>query len=85
LPSLGVRSAIALVSMLLFLHLGFYAIAFHADDICTSTSVGEWLRHYAALVSFAMLYGGGSIILFMLVILLLRRRLLIDQARARSS
>ena len=76
LPSLGMRSGIALGLLLLFLHSGFYAVAFHADDICSSTSIGEWVHHYVALVSFAVLYCFGAVIVIGLVMLVLKRSLL---------
>ncbi len=78
LPSLGARTAIALGLMLLFLHLGLYAIAFHADDVCASRSIGEWLHHYAAFVAFAMFYSLGSLILIGFVMLALKRSLLTE-------
>jgi hypothetical protein len=75
-PSLGMRSVIALGLLLLFLHLGLYAIAFYADDVCSSTSAAEWLHHYAALVSFAVLYCFGAATAIGLVMLVLKRKLL---------
>ena len=76
LPSLGTRTAIALGLMLLFLHLGLYAIAFHADDVCSSKSIGERLHHYIALVGFTMFYSLGSLILIGFVMLALKGSLL---------
>ena len=76
LPKLGIGGAIAVAALLLFLHLGLYGIAFHADDVCAATSVGGWLRHYGALVSFAALYIGGSVILIGLVMVALKPLLL---------
>ena len=75
LPRLRIGGAIAEVALLLFLHLGLYGIAFHADDVCTVTSVGVWLRHYSALLSFA-LYILGSVILIGLVMVTLKPMLL---------
>jgi hypothetical protein len=76
LPRLGIGGAIAEAALLLFLHLGLYGIAFHADGVCTVTSVGVWLRHYSALVSFAALYILGSVILIGLVMVALKPMLL---------
>ncbi len=76
LPSLGARTAIALGLLLLLLHLGLCAIAFHADDVCSSKSTREWLHHYVALVGFAMFYSLGSLILIGFVMLALKRSLL---------
>lgn len=76
LPLFGIGGPLAVTAMFLFLHLGLYGIAFHADDVCTATSVSLWLRHYFALVSFAALYIGGSVILIGFVMVALKPTLL---------
>lgn len=63
----SLRKSAELVLVLLFLHLGAYAVAFHADDVCESTRIGVRLHHYAALFAFAALYSLGSIILIGIV------------------
>ncbi|NQW51315.1 MAG: hypothetical protein HQ465_08765 [Rhodospirillales bacterium] len=71
-----IGTAIAFGSMLLFLHLGLYAIAFHADDVCSSKNMGEVVHHYVALVAAAMLYAGGSVFSIFFIMLALKRSLL---------
>ena len=66
-------AGIELSLLLVFLHFGAYAIALHADDVCESVLVAVRLRHYAALIAFAMLFSLGSIILIDLVLKALKR------------
>jgi hypothetical protein len=76
LPVPGIGAAVAVAAMVLFLHLGLYAIAFHADDICAATSIVAWLKHYTALISFAALYIAGSLIVIGAVLLVAKPALL---------
>lgn len=74
--AVGAGKGIAAGAGMLFLHLGLYAIAFHADDVCASTHLGSWLRHYMALVAFTLLYSLGAIALIGLVMIALKPALL---------
>ena len=76
LPSPRILIAVAVTAGLLFLHLGLYAIAFHAADACAPPTVGAWLRNYAALLSLAALYIVGSMVLVAIVMLALKPMLL---------
>jgi|GEM_PF-2211425 len=73
-----IGAAIAFGAMLLFLHLGLYGIAFHADDVCSSKNMGDVVHHYVALVAVAMLYSMGSVFVISCVMLALRRSLLTE-------
>jgi hypothetical protein len=75
-PAFRAAPAIAFASMLLFLHLFLYGIAFHADDVCSSKGAGEVAHHYVALVAAAMLYSIGSVFVIGCVMLALKRSLL---------
>jgi hypothetical protein len=75
-PAFRIGKAIAFASMLLFLHLFLYGMAFHADDVCSSKSTAEVVHHYVALVAAAMFYSLGSVFLIGCVMLLLKRSLL---------
>jgi hypothetical protein len=75
-PVFRVGVVIAFASMLLFLHLFLYGMAFHADDVCSSKSMGEVAQHYVALVAAAMFYSLGSVLLIGCVMLALKRSLL---------
>lgn len=76
LTATGIGKSIAVGAGMLFLHLGLYAMAFHADDVCTSASLASWLHHYAALVAFALLYSFGALSLIGLVMIALKPMLL---------
>lgn len=76
LTLVGMGVGIAAGAGMLFLHLGLYAIAFHADDVCASTHLGSWLRHYVALVAFTLLYSSGAILLIGLAMIALKPLLL---------
>jgi hypothetical protein len=75
-PVLGAGRVVAVAALALFLHLGLYAIAFRADNICAATSIAAWLKHYTALISFAALYVAGSLILIGAVLLAAKPALL---------
>jgi hypothetical protein len=67
-----VGTAIAFVSMLLFLHLFLYGMAFHADDVCSTKSSAEIVRHYVALVAATIFYSLGSVFLIGCAMLVLK-------------
>lgn len=75
-PIHRIAPAIAFVSMLLFLHLFLYGMAFHADDVCSSKSMAEIAHHYLALVAATIFYSLGSVFLIGCAMLALKRRIL---------
>lgn len=75
-PGFRIGTGIAFASMLLFLHLFLYGMAFHADDVCSSKSTGEVVHHYVALVAAAMFYSLGAVFVIGCVMLVLKRSLL---------